>query len=543
MKKLFKRFFLLLAIIAKSARAQQCDAGDFYDTTSSTCAPCWKDADNIEVLSGQIYQGLVTSNADSSNCDVCVDNAQPDPENIAKCQCQPGFFEAYNSDYTTASASNYEMQGSMCMKCPANTFKGRVGTSMCTENALWSDSLGRNCADYHNALASMTNLWGFEDSLDQCCWRSAYIVDPKHVQKLARVYCNKFSAFVGGWGDSRIWDSATQLSQYACVSSSEMTWGTSRYSPNMYFHPNGRTEECQDSSHRFSRTGTMPSQWFDCPDANKCNYVVRFDDECKTIPKFAPGDFLYVPGNLYNYGDSSGSTSVTRWTQSQCAACPPNSMHSETGQSSIQACECAPGYTHTSSAEACEALAQTSGGAWTGCRGDAARVDHISGAACEESPLWETLSYGCTFDPISNEWNWNWEVSGTDTSLSKHCRECSPGTYKEDTGNGACVVCPENSMQNIKGSLSISDCKCNVIYENTAVSPGFTECQACRAGYFIEQASNLCVACRPGTITTVEGETSCTLCPDGMHSFRGESECFDKLQFLRATNCSCTDAS
>ena len=316
----------------------------------------------------------------------------------------------------------------------------------------------------------------------------------------------------------------------------------------MYYHSNTGVETCQDRARRFSRTDTIPSHWYDCPDAAKCDYTIRFDDGCKTIPTFAVGDYVYLPGGVYNYGDSTGSTSITRWTYSQCGVCPANSVHAKTGQSSIDACECTPGYTRISSPGECEAQAQLAAGTWTGCRGDTAKVDHVSGGVCQDSEQWHTLAYGCTVDDSTNEWNWNWYTAGIDTARSRHCRQCSPGTYKNDTGNGDCDACPPDASHDMYGSLTIFDCKCNgnlyndfhpIIHGSTATPLAFIECQPCRAGYFIDPVSLLCLPCAPGTVSTTTGVAACTSCPDGMHSFRGTTACFDLTHFLHATECAC----
>ena len=96
------------------------------------------------------------------------------------------------------------------------------------------------------------------------------------------------------------------------------------------------------------------------------------------------------------------------------------------------------------------------------------------------------------------------------------------------TCTDARIVCPDGSLAAV-GSTSQADC-----VADSALVP-------CQAGSYRHSSDGdtTCVSCPPGEFSETTDSDACTPCPAGMHSYRGETSCFDKAVFLQNTGCDC----
>eukprot|EP00802_Teleaulax_amphioxeia_P011686 Tamp_11720.p1 GENE.Tamp_11720~~Tamp_11720.p1 ORF type:complete len:625 (+),score=55.28 Tamp_11720:1-1875(+) len=95
------------------------------------------------------------------------------------------------------------------------------------------------------------------------------------------------------------------------------------------------------------------------------------------------------------------------------------------------------------------------------------------------------------------------------------CEPCGHGTYKNVTGQAACVACPKNSVSQT-GSVSEEDCLC---------LPGYYKrdghCWGCDVGsYKPTMGSGACTKCGRGAYAAVFAATICSSCPRGKSSPR-----------------------
>jgi hypothetical protein len=100
----------------------------------------------------------------------------------------------------------------------------------------------------------------------------------------------------------------------------------------------------------------------------------------------------------------------------------------------------------------------------------------------------------------------------TGNSDAIECHSCAIGTYKQNTGEGACSVCTENTYSITSASDSITDClACPDTTTSTEGSDMKTSC-ICKPGYYGNSGTD-CAACPTGTYKQKAGDSDCIPCP------------------------------
>lgn len=84
------------------------------------------------------------------------------------------------------------------------------------------------------------------------------------------------------------------------------------------------------------------------------------------------------------------------------------------------------------------------------------------------------------------------------------------GSYKPSHGN-KCTICPQHTTTNITGSISISDCICDIGLSDL----NGTSCTPCSAGYYKD----------------ITGPSSCLSCPSNSTSGVGSGTCYCMVGF------------
>ena len=101
---------------------------------------------------------------------------------------------------------------------------------------------------------------------------------------------------------------------------------------------------------------------------------------------------------------------------------------------------------------------------------------------------------------------------------------CEQNTYNNGTFAN-CQACPENFLAAV-GSTSQADC-----------------IEECQPGSYVHSSNGnkKCLFCPPGEFSETIDSEACTPCAPGMHSYRGETSCFEKTAFLQDTGCDCPE--
>ena len=174
-----------------------------------------------------------------------------------------------------------------------------------------------------------------------------------------------------------------------------------------------------------------------------------------------------------------------------CTACPSNSHHTLTQQSSVESCSCNSGFTGLGTA--CEEC--TAGTYKTSSGSD----------ACQTCGMHETSAAGSSSAASC--------VCAAGYSLHDGgCQACVVGTYKHFAGNTECSVCPSNgvtaSTTSAAGSTQADDCVCP---QGATGAPD--TCSPCAQGtYKTASGSHACIACPENTLTTETGAHEFTAC-------------------------------
>ena len=112
------------------------------------------------------------------------------------------------------------------------------------------------------------------------------------------------------------------------------------------------------------------------------------------------------------------------------------------------------------------------------------------------------------------------------------CTICSAGTFQNASSASVCQQCPTNTSS---PAASTSDTAC-----------------VCGRGFYSIGSSSECLACSPGTVSTVLGSVSCSTCQEGTYSSEDRSECIACLKTpefyspagsSNASDCSCPPTS
>lgn len=98
------------------------------------------------------------------------------------------------------------------------------------------------------------------------------------------------------------------------------------------------------------------------------------------------------------------------------------------------------------------------------------------------------------------------------------CSRCPAGSFKNTTGNGACVACSENSISQ-RGAESCTQCGENTV----TIGTSRLEC-VCDAG--LQRENRSCVECLQGSFKAAPGDFACDLCAvDTFANSTGSREC------------------
>lgn len=227
--------------------------------------------------------------------------------------------------------------------------------------------------------------------------------------------------------------------------------------------------------------------------------------ELKTVSAFVCGAGLYPNGDECNpcsagsYKPDAGNTSCTACAQHETT--PP-------GATSAEACVCDIGYAYDT-----DQCVQCTAGTFKDSAEDAACTPctahshspsgSISAASCTCVDGYVSDSAACSPAPVGY-WSANGELFACQansttvsigssspfdclclpgfTLLNTECTQCSTGTYKNESGNFPCSVCPAHS-QSAPGSKNILNCQCEQFYKKIQTIAHFECHMECPAGY------------------------------------------------------------
>ena len=201
---------------------------------------------------------------------------------------------------------------------------------------------------------------------------------------------------------------------------------------------------------------------------------------------------------LYSFGGASSCVAVQNLS---CSGCPANTYYAGAvcaacGAGSVSvagsaACECAAGFTNTSSGcQACPAGTYKRAAGTAACRSCQANSVSASGSAL------------CAC------------AAGYTGNTGEVCVACVAGKYKSVTGSAACVSCA--SRRNSPAAApSITSCLCDAAYTQAENATWTTEAVYAQA----------CVACAPGTFKALTGVQACTTCAQNQSSVAAMTVC------------------
>lgn len=200
-----------------------------------------------------------------------------------------------------------------------------------------------------------------------------------------------------------------------------------------------------------------------------------------------------------------GADKYKSWGMLACEQCPPNSITTETGATSIQDCKCLETFLRTDASECvCDLGQYISNDQCTFCPLNSYR-DYLSPDAglCQNCPANEiTLSTGSkqAADCICTE--------GYERNEALQCTPCNNASYKELVGDGSCTACPLYSATSVQGATFHTQCQC---------IPPFIELETncvCPPGMFLDAAAGICVICPVGTFQEIANtDILCLPCP------------------------------
>lgn len=232
----------------------------------------------------------------------------------------------------------------------------------------------------------------------------------------------------------------------------------------------------------------------------------------------------------------------------RCAVCPNNTV-SPDGSTSIFNCTCKPGFLGVGDGEECAACPagkyqnkfgstvceecgtgshSTPGSSVCLCDAGHRPVGDFSCVPCQAGTY---LSQECAQTPVS--------------ATNCTCTVCKPGYYADTTMATVCTSCPPGTYQNASSASACQQCATNT--SSPAASTSNAAC-LCGEGFFTSGSSSVCIACGPGTVSTVLGSVSCLTCQEGTYSSEDGSACitcpntpelYSPTGSSTASDCSC----
>jgi len=115
--------------------------------------------------------------------------------------------------------------------------------------------------------------------------------------------------------------------------------------------------------------------------------------------------------------------------------------------------------------------------------------------------------------------------------MAYQCILCTPGKYKSEVANNACLECPINTYLNYSGADDVNECMpcpANSITNNIWGAADITAC-VCKVGFY-GPPGGPCTPCQTGRYADVPGQAACTQCPANQDS---------PLQSDEITDCAC----
>ncbi|KAJ1466995.1 hypothetical protein T484DRAFT_1662023, partial [Baffinella frigidus] len=198
-----------------------------------------------------------------------------------------------------------------------------------------------------------------------------------------------------------------------------------------------------------------------------------------------------------------GFTSAER-AMHPCDACPPGSHKAVVGSSECAECE-AGSYTEGAGSVSCTPCPQ---GTYSTAEGAA------DPGTCKACPVGTYTSEagmaGCVQCPAGSVTVGPGSVAAADCVCARGwtlspgmqwCETCGVGTYKPETGTGACWACPSGTNSSL-ASTAVGNC-------------------SCIAGHTAESDGVACAACEAGAYKSVTGTGECSSCPAGTNSSAG----------------------
>ena len=121
-------------------------------------------------------------------------------------------------------------------------------------------------------------------------------------------------------------------------------------------------------------------------------------------------------------------------------------------------------------------------------------------------------------------------------NLNRTCTACPKGWYQTKTNKQFCLPCNAGTFTDQLNTTECQHCPQNTFTNTTALSAGFTACEACPTAKASDPGASSCFQCEPGqymlhpNVVGFSTTKTCTTCPEGWTSVYGETKCDECTQ-------------
>lgn len=494
--------------------ACECNVGHAYNVDTNSCEEC---------IAGKFKDSI-----GDIDCSLCPlhSTSIAGATLITQCICNAGYEGVHGDTCVLCPAGKYENDAHVCVDCPDNSDSESGASTVfdCKCNAGFTGPHGGPCT------ACATGTYKINAGSAICTSCNLHATTLQDASTLAT---------------DCLCEAAYTLIDSSCTMCSENTFKTEI--------SNAACTNCQEFA--VSPPGsTQPSdctcidQYFDAGDGS-CDRACGIGFEANL------GETKCVGCQESYYKDFTGIDS--------CVACPDNAFSRKRNSTSIYSCLCHPGYFWEDNAcVLCGAGKFSNLENVTACFDcvQAANADPATNIICpslNQVPAGFQLNEAqngiqicpnntyndgsqltCTSCPSPSTFT---NQAGLTSILQCKCNPgyfrnaenvcvaCSLGTFKTQSGDDACTVCPANANTLLTASMSLSDCLCNPNYQLAPAGTLETPvCEACQAPAVKHTTSNVdsCVTC-PEHATLLVGSEHAPLhcvCDPG-YAFQNQQTC------------------